>query len=456
MPRLITNPAIRKETSEMMALAVPAVIGQLAQMSLGVIDTIMAGNLSSKALAAISIGSNLFMSLLIFSLGLFMALNPLISQANGARRFNKLGEYLRQGLYLAVFMAIPTIFLLNNIEPIMQFIGIQPTVIPIVLGYLKAISFGVLSLNLFFVLRSVNEGLFSTKAIMYISIAAIPCNVALNYIFMYGYLGLPAMGAIGLGYATTIVWTLLFLVLLLYTILTPKYRHLVLFSHFYKPEWRVLKEIMHIGIPLSLTIGLEMLMFGAVGLLIGRYSISMIAAHQIAANFSSLVFMVPMGLSIAVSARVGYAVGRSSATDIQLAANLGLLFSVIFTVCATSITLLFATEIVKVYTQEFAVIEIAHKLLYMAAIFMICDGLQVTTAGALRGMKDTMVPMFMSGISYWLVGFPLGFFLAEIMKYEVLGYWIGFIGGLSTAALLLSYRLKLLFRRLKKITFEAV
>jgi len=448
MPRFISNPAVRKETGELMKLAIPAVIAQVAQMSLGVIDAIMAGNLSTKALAAISIGSNLFISLLIFSLGLFMSLNPLASQANGAQRYNKLGEYLRQGLYLAVFMTIPTVYLLNNLQPVMQLIGVQPSIIPLVSGYLKAISWGILSLHLFFVLRAINEGLFSTKAIMYTSIAAIPCNIILNYIFMYGYLGVPAMGAIGLGYATAVVWTLLFLALLLYTLFTPKYSHVVFFSHFHKPEWRVFKEILHLGIPLSLTIGLEVLMFGAIGLLIGRYSIEMIAAHQIASNFAGLVFMVPMGLSIAVSARVGYAVGRSSPADVQIAANLGLLFSVIFMVCATSITLLFATEIINIYTEETAVVDIARKLLFMAAIFMICDGLQVTTAGALRGMKDTVVPMFMSGISYWLIGFPVGFFMAEIQKYEAIGYWMGIIAGLSTAALLLSFRLRVLFRRL--------
>jgi len=431
----------------MMKLAIPAVIAQVAQMSLSVIDTIMAGNLSTEALAAISVGSNLFVPLLVFSLGLFMALNPLVSQANGAEQYNKLGEYLRQGMYLSVFVTIPTLFIINNLQPLMQLIGVQAVIIPVVSDYLGALSWGMLSLYLFLVLRSVNEGLFSTRAIMYVSLSAVPVNIILNYIFMYGYFGIPAMGAVGLGYATAIVWTLMFLVLLFYTLFTKKYSHLVFFTQFHKPEWNVFKEILHIGIPISLTVGLEVLMFGAVGLLIGRYTIEMISAHQIALNVVSLIFMVPMGLSIAVSARVGHAVGRSSATDVQLAANLGLFFSVIFMIFAMCITLLFPTEIIGVYTNDMSVVNTAVKLLYMAAIFMICDGLQVTTAGALRGMKDTVVPMFMSGISYWLVGFPLGYFLAEEKGLLAVGYWIGIIAGLSMAALLLSYRLRILFRR---------
>jgi len=214
MPRFIANPAVRREASVMMKLAIPAVIAQVAQMSLSVIDTIMAGNLSTEALAAISVGSNLFVPLLVFSLGLFMALNPLVSQANGAEQYNKLGEYLRQGMYLSVFVTIPTLFIINNLQPLMQLIGVQAVIIPVVSDYLGALSWGMLSLSLFLVLRSVNEGLFSTRAIMYVSLSAVPVNIILNYIFMYGYFGIPAMGAVGLGYATAIVWTLMFLVLL--------------------------------------------------------------------------------------------------------------------------------------------------------------------------------------------------------------------------------------------------
>ena len=448
MQGFFSKPAVRKETGTMLKLAFPAVIAQVAQMSLGAIDTIMAGNLSTNALAAISVGSNLFVPLLVFSLGIFMALNPLVSQANGAGRYNKLGEYLRQGLYLALLVSLPSILAINHLTPVMELIGVQKSVIPVVDGYLQALSWGVLFLYLFFVLRSVNEGLFSTKAIMYTSLAAIPVNILLNFVFMYGYLGVPALGAVGLGYATSLVWTLMFFSLLLYTLLSKKYSHLVFFTHFHKPEWKTFKEILHIGIPMAFTIGMEVLMFGAVGLFIARYSIDTIAAHQIASNFSGLIFMVPMGLSIAVSARVGNAIGRSSATDVKLAAKLGLFFSIIFMACAATITLLIPAQIISVYSNESSVIDIGAQLILMAAIFMLFDGLQVTTAGALRGMKDTLVPMLLSGISYWIIGFPLGFFMAEIMGYQAMGYWIGFIAGLSSAAVLLGFRLRFLLKRM--------
>jgi len=447
MLKYLAADAVKQESREMFKLALPAVIAQVAQMSTGVIDIIMAGNLSTQALAAISVASNLLFPLLVFSMGLFMSLNPLVAHANGAQRYNKLGEYLRQGLYLAVFAAIPTIIIVNQLQPLMNLIGVQPAIIPVVIEYLQAISWGVLSLYLFLVLRSVNEGLFSNKAIMYISLIAIPFNILFNYIFMYGYLGFPAMGAVGLGYATAVVWTLLFLVLLSYTLITQKYDHIVFFSHFHKPELRVFKEILHIGIPLSVTIGLEVLMFGVVGLFIARYSIEVIAAHQIVTNFSGLVFMVPLGLSIAISARVGHAAGRGSKNGIKRAAYLGLLFAIIFMLCAMIVTLSVPIQIVNIYTESSEVKNIAIQLLYMAAIFMLCDGIQVTASGALRGLKDTVVPMFMSGISYWLVGFPIGYLMAEVIGFEARGYWIGFLAGLSTAAILLFYRLRSLLNR---------
>ncbi|MCP3675824.1 MAG: MATE family efflux transporter, partial [Gammaproteobacteria bacterium] len=383
----LTQPEIKNESREMLKLALPAVISQVAQMSMGAIDTIMAGNLSTKALAAISVGSNMLFPLLVFSMGLFMSLNPLVAQANGAQRFNKLGEYLRQGLYLALIATIPTILIVSQLETLMIMIGVQESIIPVVVNYLKALTWGILPLYLFLVLRSVNEGLFSTKAIMFITISAIPFNVFFNYVLMYGYFGFPELGAVGLGYATSIVWSLLFIVLLLYTLLTKKYAHLTFFTHFHKPDLKVFKEILQIGIPLSLTIGLEVLMFGAVGLFIGRYSVEIIAAHQIATNFSGLVFMVPLGLSIAVTARVGHAAGRKSPHDIKRAAYLGLLFAIIFMLIAMLVTISIPTRLVNIYSSELNVVNIAVKLFYMAALFMLCDGIQVAASGALRGMK---------------------------------------------------------------------
>ena len=336
---------------------------------------------------------------------------------------------------------------MRQLEPLMMMVGVQPSIIPTVSGYLYALSWGVFPLYMLLMLSSVNEGLFSTKALMYISLMAIPINIALNYIFMYGYFGIPAMGAVGLGYATAIVWTLTFIALFLYTVFSKKYQHITFFKHFHKPDIQVFKEILTVGIPLSFTIGLEVLMFGAVGLFIGRYSVEIIAAHQIALNFISIIFMVPLGLSIAVTARVGHAVGRNSNSGIKLATYIGLIFSVIVTFFAMLVTFSLPAQIISVYTTELDVLKNAVPLLYMAAIFMMFDGIQVTTSGALRGMKDTFVPMILSGISYWLIGFPVGYYLAQTMNMQAQGYWIGFIAGLSTAAVLLSIRLRVLLRK---------
>jgi len=437
-PKII---ALKKESRAMLKLAIPAAIGQLAQMSMGAIDTVMAGNLSTEALAAISIGSNLFVPLLIFAMGLLMALNPLVAHANGADEHQKVGDYLRQGLYVAAIVAIPSIIAINNLEPIMLLIGVQSSIISTVLDYLYAISWGILPLYLFLALRSVNEGLFSNKVIMIVAVSAIPFNVVLNYLFMYGYGFIPAMGAIGLGYATSIVWTLLFILLLIYSLYADKYQHFHFFNDWQWPDIKILGEILKLGIPLSLTIGLEIMMFAAVGLFIGRFSIDIIAAHQIASNYSGLVFMVPLGLSIAVTARVGHARGRKSITDVQSAITVGFICAILFMLCAITLTVLYAETISNIYSNELPVIEYATQLLLLSTIFMLFDGIQVTASGVLRGMKDMVFPMFLAGISYWLIGFPTGYILAEMFQMKAVGYWIGFIAGLTSAAILLSARL---------------
>ena len=435
-----TESPLYAEARSLIKIAVPAVVSQLAQMSMGVIDTIMSGNLGAEALAAISVGSNLLMPVIVFTLGIFMALNPLVAQASGARLNHLFWGYAIQGSYLALMLSIPAILLLYELEPLMNAIGVQPSIIPVVVDYLKAVSLGIIPLLLFLVLRFINEGLFSTHAIMYVSIGAIPINIGLNYVFMYGYFGVPAYGAVGLGYATAIVWTLMFISLLIYTLSTEHLHVRSIRQQSLRPNFQKLKEILTLGIPVALTVGLEIMMFAVIGLMIGRYAIEIIAAHQIAVNIASITFMVPLGISTAVTARVGYARGANSHIGVIRAGYLGLGLSVCFMSLAALIMYSFATELISIYNDEAGVLEIGVGLLYLAAIFQLFDGMQVTAAGALRGLKDMRYPLIVSFISYWIAGFPLGYYLAEVSGMGAQGYWAGFISGLGTAAILLNQR----------------
>jgi multidrug resistance protein, MATE family len=431
---------IRKELKCLAPIAIPAALSQLAQMAMGVIDTVMAGHYSIDALAAIAIGTSLLHPVLVFFLGLFLAFNPIIAHFKGANSEAKIGAHFRLGLVLAVVFSPIAIIALLNAQLLLDYIGVADNVAQIATGYLHATVWGMPGLLLFLALRFCNEGLFSTPAVMISTIISIPFNIVLNYWFMYGGYGVEEMGAVGVGYATSIVWTVMFIGLLVYSVVTPKYHQLEIFKQTSLPAWHEIKDVLKLGFPMAITLGFEITMFAAVSLMIARYSAEIIGAHQIALNIASICFMIPLGISQAITARVGYFAGKKDHPATQLAGFVGIGGSVAFMSITASTMMFIPGLLVVFYTQDNQVIEIAIGLLFYAAIFQFSDGLQVASAGALRGLKDTKVPMIITAISYWLVGFPIGYYLAEEQNYQANGYWIGLIAGLSTAAILLLRR----------------
>ncbi len=442
---------IKKESRTTLRLAIPAIISQLAQMSMGTIDTIMSGRLSTEALAAISVANNLFMPLMILVMGVLMALNPLVAHAIGASQTGRVADYCRQGILIALILTIPCFLIIPLAAPMMDVIGVEQSIRPIVQEYLLALRWGLLPFFLFLALRFVNEGLFSTDAIMYITVSAIPINIALNFIFMYGYLGVPEMGAVGLGYATALVWTLMFAAMGIYTLTVKKYKEIQFLAGKFWPQLTIIRQILKLAIPLSLTLFLEVLLFALVGLMISRYALEIIAAHQIALNISALIYMIPLGLSIAVSARVGYAHGQHNLDNCRLASFVGICIAIMISMTATVVLYTIPESITRIYTSAVEVIEPTLGLLAIAAIFLIVDSIQVIAASALRGLHDTLVPMIIAAISYWLVGFTTGYYLAEMQGMQAEGYWYGFVSGLATAAVFMLWRLRHMLRK-----FEAI
>lgn len=428
---------IRHETSAIIRIAIPAILAQLAQMSLGVIDTLMAGNYSSNALAAVGTGFNAFMIIFSLFMGLMMAINPMVAHFNGQGKMESIGKTFQMGMFLAIIFGIITFILLRNVDPFLTLLGVEEAIVETTGGYLKALSWGCVFAFLFIALRSGNEGLFSTKIIMICSFMVIPFNLLFNTWFIYGGLGVPAMGAIGVGYATSVVWTLLFLFLLFFTWRNPSFASLNIFKKVRLPTWKLIKEFFSIGTPMSLGLLMEVSMFGMIGILVARYGVDLTGAHQIAMNIATVAFMVPWGLSIAITARVGYWMGRQDYRQMRLSGFCGIGASLFFQAVSVTIMLFFRYELVGVYTDNQAIIEISASLIFLAAIFQFSDGLQVNSAGALRGMKDTKIPTVYMAIAYWLIGFPIGIYLADHMDLKVQGFWIGIIFGLTVAAILL-------------------
>ncbi len=431
---------IGEESSALIKVAIPAILAQLAQMTLGVVDTLMAGNYSKHALAAVGTGANTFMIIFALYLGLSFALNPMVSHFNGQGQFKQIGKTFQMGAFIAVAFAVVAFFLLRNMEAPLLLMGVTPDIAGLTADYLSAMSWGTLPAFLFLALRASNEGLFSTKAIMICSFLVIPFNILFNTWFIYGGLGLPAMGAVGVGYATSLVWTLLFLFLLIYTYKNQRYEHLGIFKNIHWPKVSLIKEYFSIGTPIAVGMLMEVGLFGVIGIMVARYGVDLTGAHQIAMNIATVAFMVPLGLSVAITARVGFWRGKQDFRQMRLAGFCGIGLSVFFQALSVALMLLFRHDFVGFYTDNPELINIAASLIFLAAIFQFSDGLQINSAGALRGMKDTKVPMIYMAVAYWLFGFPIGYYLAEYQGFKVQGFWIGIIVGLSIAAVLLLSR----------------
>lgn len=434
------TPAYKVESKQLLQLAVPAILAQLAQMSFGVIDTVMAGRYSADALAAVAIGVSIFNPIIVFIIGIFLSLSPIAAQYNGDD--NKVGvtRSFQTGVVMSFILALPSAFLLISLEPVLWALGITESIIPLTTSYLSILAWGVFPLYFFFALRFCNEGMFANKAIMYCSLIALPFNVLCNYWFINGGLGVPAMGAIGVAWATLVVWAIMALSLLAYTLTSQRYQGYNLFSHWLKPRLIDYVEVLKIGTPMGIGLGLEVALFGAVGLMIGRYSVPDIAGHQIALNISSLAYTLSLGLSVAVTARVGYHIGKKDLVQARQTGFMGMTFGMIISIFTAASMILFNQSFIAVFTSDEFVVGVASQLIILAAIFQISDGIQVNASGALRGMKDTKVPMNICIIAYWILGFPIGYALAEYANWGVKGYWAAIICGLTISAALMTMR----------------
>ena len=439
--------SIQGESRTILGLGLPMVGAQLAQISMSFVDTVMAGNYHPDDLAAVAIGSSFFMPFFTIVIGILMALSPIIAQLFGARDLDLIGKKVRQGLWLSVLLSVPVIFLLNNLGPVMDLLGFADEVILKTSGYLYAVSWGVPAVFAFMVLRFFNEALGVTRPALYVTLVGLVFNVLGNYTLIYGRFGFPELGAVGTGWATAIVFWVMFLAMLAYTAGKKGYKRFRLFRDVRLPERQHVGEILRIGTPIGVSMGMETSMFAVMALLMGTLGTTIVAAHQIAINFASITFMIPLGLSMAITVRVGQLYGRRQLAHSRFAGFTGIALCTAIMCCAAVIMMLFPHRIASIYTQDPEVISMAAMLLIMAAIFQISDGLQVGGSGALRGLKDTKVPMIVNLTAYWIIGIPLGYTLGIVMEWGPRGLWAGLIAGLTMAAILHNLRFHLITKK---------
>ncbi len=446
MDRAVVTTELKKLTG----LALPLVVTQLAQMGLGVLDTIMAGRVSSVELAGVALGGVVFWPILMLIAGVIMAITPTVSQLHGGGRVREAGAVVRQALWIALFCGVAMIILLHNLEPMYHYVGVDPIAIPITMAYVKAVSWGVLPVLGYFALRYLCEGTSWTTPAMVIAGSALLLKIPLNYWFIYGGLGLPAMGGEGCGWATSVVMGFE-LIAIICVVQFSRVKVTGVFAQFSKPDATEIKRLVRLGLPIGLATFAEFSIFSAVTLLIGRLGVETVAANQIVNNVSGLVFMIPLGLGMATSIRVGYNVGAGDYVAARRSGLVAVGTGFVFALFAVSSLLLGGEFIVSLYSTEASVVELATGLIVIVAFFQLSDDLQVIGMGALRGYKDTRAPFFIALLCYWVVGFPvawiLGFGYFEALDLGVYGYWIGMATGLTCAAILLLYRFNRVSRR---------
>lgn len=429
------------ESRSLWRLAAPLIVNNLAVAGMQFADAVMAGKLGATALAAVAVGSSVWFLFFMVALGLMMAISPIVARHIGADTPQYVGRYTRQGLLLALLLSLPVIVIAQTgIGWFLSVIGIDVAFRQTTAAYVSAIAWGAPAMFMFLALRFTNEGVAYTRPIMLTSLLALACNVLLNWIFIYGKLGMPKLGAVGCGVASAITMWVIFVVLLSYMRFSPRYRAYRLFELPGRWEFPVIKEILALGIPIAVTVTAEAGLFNAVSLLMGTLGAEVAAAHQVALNFASTTFMVPLAISAATTVRVGYWLGRGEPANAKTAGMMGIASCAGIMMVSASALLLASEQIVSLYTTDTAVQNVATSLLLMAAIFQVADGLQVGAAGALRGYKDTKLPMIMTTFAYWVVAFPLAFATAVIWRLDPHLIWGGFVAGLCLAALMLNFR----------------
>ncbi|MEX1058542.1 MAG: MATE family efflux transporter, partial [Natronospirillum sp.] len=423
----------------------PILVAQLAQVANGVIDTVMAGNASAEDLAGVAIGSSLWSPLFLLFMGTLSAMQPIISGHHGAGRQDKIMPVTWQGIYIALGCSVLMIFLLLNVDPVLALLQMDGQTAAITRGYLQAFAFGVPALLVLMALRGLTDGLGHTRVIMTFSLLSAAINLPLNYIFIYGKLGVPAMGGVGCGWATAISVWLALLALLIYLGLSRVYQRFHLISNWHKPERSGINRLLRLGVPIGFTIFVEASMFAIIALFLVPLGPVVVAGHQIALNVVSLVFMVPLSLGMALTLRISFLVGAQTPDTAQRLARSSLLLCLGISLFFASLLWLGNAFIARTYTQDEAVRSVARQLLLFAALFQIADVVQVTAISALRGYRDTRIPMLIMLFSFWGICLPLGYLLTFtdllVPAMGAPGFWIGLTAGLTVASILLALRL---------------
>jgi MATE family multidrug resistance protein len=448
----VKTPAARPESEfkHLYRLALPLMGAQLAQMGMGVLDTVMAGRLGAVQLAGVALGGSVLFPVMMVMMGVLQSVSPSVAQLNGANRREEIGEIVRQALWMAILASIVIDFILVNARPYYELMQVDARAVEVSIPYLRYAAWGIPAVMGYFVLRFMVEGVGYTRPAMMIAVSALILKIPLNYIFMYGKLGAPELGGAGCGVSIAIVMWYQFIIMLIVAT-RSRFDFAGLKHRFSFPHAGQIKELLGIGLPIGATLLFEVGLFSMITVLAGRLGAEVVAAHTTAMNIGGITFMIPLALGIACTIRVGFNVGLGRGDLARETAKVALLSTMVTAVLSISLVVLFRYQIAGLYTNDPEVLSLAVRLLLFVAIFQLFDHSQATAIGALRGYKDTRFPMVVTFVCYWLIGLPVGCVLGFGWIGEpmgVIGFWIGLILSLGLVALLVCHRLLKVSERL--------
>ena len=434
--------AIRVETRANLRLALPLIAAQLAGVGMTSIDTIFAGRLGPQALAAVAVGANFSVILLVLFMGLLMACSPVIAHMVGAGRPQAdIGAFIRRALRFAWMAGMVWVLLLNlTAGPALRLLGLAPDTTDVAILFVRMLSGSGLGMSLWFTLRFSAEGLGQVRPILYAGVVGLLCNTLLDWLLLFGHFGMPRLGAPGCGVATTVSSLVMAATLYAQFRLRLGLREPLEASRNGAGCTEGPREILRIGLPIGLILLAEAGLFVLTAMLMARFGEATVAAYQVAINFASLVFMIPVGIALATTVRVGHAAGAGDHAAARFRGLVGMALGLGNAASNAAIMALFSGLIAAFYTEDAGIAAAAAHFLVLAAFFQFFDGLQSTANGALRGIKDTRLPMLITLVSYWLIGLPVAWWLAFRVGMGPDGLWWGLTAGLGAAAAGLTLR----------------
>lgn len=434
--------SIQQKIIQLLIILLPILVSQLALCGMNFFDTMMSGHVGQNDLAGVAIGTNIWMPVFTGINGILIAVTPIMAQLYGAGRKTEIPFVVLQGVYLAVALGGTIIACgVVTVKPVLTLMQLEPAVQGIAYEFLRALAFGIIPFFICTVLRCFIDTLGYTRVTMLVTLSALPINVLFNYLLIFGAHGFPRLGGIGAGYATAITyWYIAIVSFFIIRYMSP-FKEYKIFAVLYRLSLPAWKEQIRIGIPIGLAIFCETSIFGAMAFLMAKFGTVTIAAYQAALNFASLVYMLPLSIGMALTIVVGFEVGAKRLKDARHYGYLGLAMAVTMAAfCAVGL-FLFNKQVASWYSTDAEVLQLTQHFLLYAAFFQLSDALAAPIQGVLRGYKDVTVTFVMAMISYWVIGLPTGFILANYTDFGATGYWIGLILGLAVGAVALTARL---------------